>query len=156
MKRQSTPCLLSDAFNICNGNSAVTSSAANSYVEVFIRYRLLGDRPSRSKFSIRENEGMYRKIFSATASRMYKALVKSTSETVLEMVLLEWVFFWKKRWVRMLYGNPIIVLQVTPWLITFLTCWRPARIQYLRHTRFSVKFAQAYNWLTCVTLMPEK
>ncbi|CAH3180931.1 unnamed protein product [Porites lobata] len=33
MKRQSTPCLLSDAFNICDGNSAVTSSAANRYVE---------------------------------------------------------------------------------------------------------------------------
>ncbi|CAH3129034.1 unnamed protein product [Porites lobata] len=33
MKRQSTPCLLSDAFNIWDGNSAVTSSAANRYVE---------------------------------------------------------------------------------------------------------------------------
>ncbi|CAH3187558.1 unnamed protein product [Porites lobata] len=34
MKRQSTPCLLSDAFNICDGNSAVTSSAANRYVSL--------------------------------------------------------------------------------------------------------------------------
>ena len=29
----STFCLLSDAFNICDGNNAVTSSAANRYVE---------------------------------------------------------------------------------------------------------------------------
>ena len=33
MKRKSTPCLLSDDFNVCVENNAVTSSAANGYVE---------------------------------------------------------------------------------------------------------------------------
>ena len=83
---------------------------------------------------------------------MYKALVKSTSVTV---NFSAWVslYFGRRDGSGMLYGNPIIVLQVTQWLIAFLTCWRPAGIQYLRRTRFSVELAQAYNWLTCVSLM---
>ena len=81
-----------------------------------------------------------------------KALVQSTSMTVNGTA---WVclFFGGRDGSGMLYGNPIIVLQVTQWLIAFLTCWRLAGIQHLRRARFSVELAQAYNWLTCVSLM---
>lgn len=46
----------------------------------------------------------------------------------------------------MSYGNPEIFLQVTQWLIAFLTCWRPAGIQYLRRRAVSVEFTPARNW----------
>ena len=51
------------------------------------------------------------------------------------------------------YGNPEIFLQVTQWLISFLTCCRPAGIQYLWRRGVSVEFTPACNWRTCVSRM---
>ena len=173
MLRSSTYCLLSDAFNICDGNNAVTFSAANRYVKALsdiicwgTDLREANPRYARAKVCIERSVTTTRwttlvvahvkkqmsSFFSTTASRMYKALVKSTSVTV---NFSAWVslFFGRRDGSGMLYGSPIIVLQVTQCLIAFLTCWRPAGIQYLRCTRFSVELAQEYNWLTYVSLM---
>ena len=96
-------CFLSDAFNICDGNNAVTSSAANRYVEALsdiicwgTDLRAANPRYARTKVCTENSITTTRwttlvvahvkkqmlSFFWATASRMYKALVKSTSVTV--------------------------------------------------------------------------
>ena len=103
MLRSSTYCLLSDAFNICDGNNAVTFSAANRYVKALSDIicwgrdlREANPRYARAKVCIERSVTTTRwttlvvahvkkqmsSFFSTTASRMYKALVKSTSVTV--------------------------------------------------------------------------
>ena len=98
MLRSSTFCLLGDAFSICDGNNAVTSSAANRYVEALSDIICRGTdlREANPKVCTEKSVTTTRwttlvvahvkkqmsSFFSTTASRMYKALVKSTSVTV--------------------------------------------------------------------------
>ena len=93
MLRSSTFCLLGDAFSICDGNNAVTSSAANRYVEalsdIICRGTDLREANPRyvttkvcTTLVVAHVKKQMSSFFSTTASRMYKALVKSTSVTV--------------------------------------------------------------------------
>ena len=133
---QSIFCLLSDAFNICDGNNAVNSSPANRYVEALTDIICWGTDLRAANLPYATTKVCTEKSVTttkwttlATASRIYKTLVKYTSKTV---NFSPWVslFFGRRDGSGMLHGNPIIVLQVTQWLIAFLSSRNPISQTY--------------------------